>query len=205
MENERPLNTSNSAGGSLYRWVRLASLNIRRAGSVARFLEDGRVLVRGCTYYDADNRKVFAPPEVWDPATDTWSVDLHFDKVYGKSLSQPNYSQPPVYGRKFATLTPLEEGRVLMTGGYADGYGCGPFEVSGSSDNTAVVVDTSTGNQTPAGTLCVPRHLHAAIRFPSGAVMLIGGEQGEHQSIKDVEVGLPGGVDLAGIAAPVRE
>jgi tetratricopeptide (TPR) repeat protein len=193
-----PSHTPDLHTPQVYLWFRLASLNFQRTGPVAELLNDGRVLVQGGTYTDyyAGNLEVNPPPEVWDPKTNVWSIAEELARTTGIKESRPDYTQKAKYGREYAALSTLEDGKILMTGGYTEGGCCGPFEIHGESDRTAVIIDPSSGSQTPAGTLCVARHCHAALRFPSGAIMLIGGAHDDNGAIDDVELGLPAGVKI---------
>src|SRR5436190_7695338 len=70
-------------------------------------------------------------------------------------------------GRNFHTATRLEDGRVLIAGGY---------NTQDGTLDSAELYDSDKGSFTPAGgPLTVPRELYTATRLPDGRVLLVGG------------------------------
>ncbi len=102
--------------------------------NISASLADGRVLV------------VRGGAEIFDPATDTWSVT----------------GSPRGSANSTATLTRLDDGRMLL--------------VKYSSSNPAEIYDPATGtwSDTGAGT-GVSRSYHTASLLPGGKVMVMGG------------------------------
>ena len=176
-----------------FRWVRLKPLKYKRHSAVAKVLKNGRVLVQGGTYevFLPKNRDVFPPAEVWDPKTGAWSGGRDLAKAVGVQKSRTDWSSKKAYGRTSPTLTPLPDGRILVTGGKEPGYSVGPYEEDPDPYDTAFIVDPRTGRRTPAGKLCKARWKHTVALFPDGSVMLIGGANNFGHAINDVELGLP--------------
>lgn len=71
------------------------------------------------------------------------------------------------YGREAHTATELEDGRLLIVGGYDSTQ----FINQGATE----IYDPVTGQSDEAGTLEVPRQLHRAVRLEDGRVLVAGG------------------------------
>lgn len=80
-------------------WSPAASMHVRRYEHTATLLKDGRVLVTGGWGECARDCHALASTELYDPATDTWTL--------GPPLPQPEYRHAAVR---------LQDGRVLVTG-----------------------------------------------------------------------------------------
>jgi tetratricopeptide (TPR) repeat protein len=175
-----------------FRWVRLAPLQHKRLGAVATVLKDARVLIQGGHYtdYDRGNKSVYPPDEVWDPRTNTWNPSEAPQKYFDAKEREIDWNTK-AYGRPSPTLTPLGDGRILVTGGKEPGYAAAGWEVDPEPYADAFIVEKGSKKKIPAGTLCVPRWIHAAALLPDGSVMLIGGADNVCAAIADVEIGLP--------------
>jgi len=69
--------------------------------------------------------------------------------------------------RAFHTITKLQNGKVLLTGGDADG--------SGTPINSAEIYDPATGMFSPTGNMNAARDSHTATLLPNGKVLIAGG------------------------------
>jgi N-acetylneuraminic acid mutarotase len=119
-------------------------------------LLDGRVLVAGgMTLEDMPTNTFTASVEIYDPASNTWSVT--------SSLSQPRYTY---------SLELLPNGQVLAVGGARD------WECCWNADSfvPAIEVYNPVTNQwRTVANLPQPRAHAAAVRLPDGRVWLSGG------------------------------
>jgi hypothetical protein len=128
-------------------WSATGSLKGARSLHTATLLPDGRVLVAGgagitCTY-----SCVIATAELYDPATGAWSSTA--------SMSTP---------RQGHTATLLQNGKVLVVGGYGTDYLA-----------SAELYDPATGTWSTTGSLPQQRIGHAATRLLDGRVLVVGG------------------------------
>ena len=148
-------------------------------------LNDGRVMALGSV-------DPYAHAEVYDPATDIWTVVTSLDQFdhreYAIQLSdgrllaigQRSLIYDPAtdvwtpvanmaQARIGATLTLLSDGRVLIAGGeHPDGIQQGQF-------STTEIFDPATNLWTPGPGLSEPRSFHSATLLPDGRVMFAGG------------------------------
>lgn len=136
-------------------------MSTERHGHTATRLPNGTVLVVGGTNQDG---AAFA--EVYDPATNAWSV-------------VPN---GPAEVRSLHTATLLPNGKLLIVGGQI-AAGTGSAEVLA----TTVLYDPTTGSWTRAASMKSPRENHAAILLADGRVLVIGGDSGS-QALSTAEL-----------------
>jgi hypothetical protein len=130
------------------------SMSLYLHGHTATLLRDGRVLVAGgASGCSASVAACIAlgskSTELYDPAT-------------GKFAKTGSMS----WGRILPTATLLNDGRVLIAGGFTNATG--PY-------NTAEVYDPSTGRFSDVGSMGAPRGYHTATLLTSGPVLIAGG------------------------------
>jgi hypothetical protein len=106
-------------------------------------LADGRVLVAGGCWFDegGDCSNLVAPAEMFDPRSETWSAAGSIDEWL-----------------LYSGLTPLEDGRVLLTGYYS-----------------TRIYDPATNTWRRIPDPAYDRWEHETVGLPDGRVMLIGG------------------------------
>ena len=75
-----------------------------------------------------------------------------------------NLAGPIAVARSYVTAVPLNDGRVLVCGGY-----------NGDGVNTAEIFDPKLNLFVPTGSLNVRRYAHAATTLPDGKVLVTGG------------------------------
>ena len=134
------------------------SMATERASHTATMLADGRVLITGgaaSTASDAGSLSQ-ASAELYDPKTGTFS---------------PTGSMS--VARTFQEATLLADGRVLVTGGSADGWG-----YDGHYYAEAEIYDPKTGTFTATGPMADTLVSHTATLLPDGRVLIAGGYDG---------------------------
>jgi N-acetylneuraminic acid mutarotase len=139
-------------------WTEAASMSTGRFQPTMTALPDGRVLVAGGSgdIETPDGVRAAVPlasAEVYDPANDSWT-------------DVPSMSVP----RALATATPIENGKVLVAGGYDDATG----ELS-----SAELYDPSTDRWSKTGSLAEARDAATATALPNGEVLVAGGDSGD--------------------------
>jgi hypothetical protein len=130
-------------------FVATGSMVIARESQQATLLKDGRVLITGGAIPDGIGWDAFAGTDVYDPATGTFTVG-------------PNMNS----ARLWQTATLLQNGKVLITGGYTGG---------GAATNSAELFDPIAGTFQPTGNMIVARNRHTATLLPNGKVLIAGG------------------------------
>jgi subtilisin-like proprotein convertase family protein len=113
-------------------------------------LQSGKVLVTGGSYFINSNLFVLSSAELYDPATGTFAST--------GSMSA---------GRDAHTETLLPSGKVLVTGGAADG--------SYLPTDTTELYDPETGGFSPTGSMNSARYGHTATLLPNGKVLIVAG------------------------------
>ena len=114
-------------------------------------LRNDKVLIAGGS--SGTDWKRLASAELYDPAT-------------GKFQATGSMSLP----RVSFTMCALDDGRILVTGGSVAGrYPNAQLTAS------AETYDPITGKFTPAASMRVPRHKHAAVLLDNGRVLIVGG------------------------------
>ncbi len=136
-------------------WTSAMPMVFPRYEFEAALMPDGRVLAVGGMY---DNGVRFTS-ELFDPATDTWSPAPSADLSYaGASRGATEF-----------TLTSLEDGRVLLTGGYWD-------VITGvKTKDIAMTLSPTTLTWTVEASLSQPRRVHTATKLGDGRVLVAGG------------------------------
>lgn len=137
-------------------FVRVGDLLQGRDMGMAATLPDGRVLVTGGVGLDDEgNGTYLAASELFDPQTDTF--------VPTGTMGRGRDGN--------ATITPLLDGRVLVTGGIGR-----DAEGNNVALSSAEVYDPATGAFTPtANDMATVRFFHAASRLADGRVLVVGG------------------------------
>jgi hypothetical protein len=130
------------------------SMGTARFGHTATLLPSGKVLITGGFTSAEVNQQAasLASTEVYDPATGTFS---------------PAGDMAVARGGHAATL--LQDGRLLITGGYA---AAGPSTTVASS---AELYQPSTGVFASAGKMTASREEHTATLLTNGQVLIAGG------------------------------
>ena len=131
------------------RFAQVGRLQIPRTLPATVVLDDGRVLIIG------GGHDTSSPPpsdrfqaEIYDPATRTTRL-----------------TASTIHPRAWGTATLLDDGRVLVTGGEAQGFAVA----------TAEIFDPATEEFIEAVNMQRPRSGHAAVLLDDGRVLLIGG------------------------------
>jgi hypothetical protein len=133
------------------RFEAAGSLITARCDAEAVLLRNGKVFIAGGSSGTDWNRQASA--ELYDPATGKFQAT--------GSMSLPRIS---------FTMCTLLDGRVLVTGGSVAGrYPNAQLTAS------AETYDPTTGKFTPAGSMRIPRHKHAAVLLDNGRVLIVGG------------------------------
>ena len=167
-------------------WRTTAPMHADRTFHAAARLGDGRVLVAGGFFWDDQGEIQYVlSTEVFDPATETWSVVGDLPEAMelpgltpladGRALLTGNrkalYFDPATdtwalgrnlaYSRRYHAAVPMADGRVLLIGG-ADTLRVTDFNPITSRESSVTSLDTL-------------RILPAAAVLPSGLVLVSGG------------------------------
>lgn len=136
------------------RFVRTGDMTIARVNHVATLLKDGRVLITGG--HSADVIKLIdygylSSAEIYDSKTGKFA-----------KISDMNEK------RTHHTATLLQDGRVLIAGGFPSG-------IKGCKLASAEIYDPKTNTFTKTGDMNLGRDNHAAILLKNGKVLIVGG------------------------------
>jgi hypothetical protein len=133
-----------------------------RSGHAAAALPDGRLVLAAGALADGT---LIEDVEIYDHGPQTWTL------LEGLLAGQ---------GRRGARLTPLRDGRLLLSGGEG---------ADGELAPDAVVIDLSTEDGSiVAIPLAMPRLHHTATALPTGTVLLVGGEDAAGEPLSSVEI-----------------
>jgi len=126
-------------------WSLTGNMHFPRVNHTATLLPDGRVLVAGGdTSSNPPNFGLTDTAEIYDPATGVWSMT--------GSMST---------GRAWVAATRLQDGRVLIAGGWG----------SDGSLASAELYDPGTGAWTMTGSLAIARYGHTMTLLQDGRVL----------------------------------
>jgi N-acetylneuraminic acid mutarotase len=128
-------------------WRAAGSMTTGRANHVAIRLLNGKVLVAGGYTLEPSSTRL-ASAEVFDPATESWSVTV---------------------ARGGHTATALSNGKVVVVGGASGTFAAPNLHVS------AEVFDPATGAWSATGSVSVARGFHRAVALPNGQLLITGG------------------------------
>ena len=128
-------------------WRMTGGLRQMREKHSATLLPDGRVLVAGGRFSGMEEWEYRNSSELYDPIRGAWS--------YTGDLNA---------ARSHHTATLLLNGKVLVTGGYADGW---------ERLNSAELYDPATGVWSSTGSMLASHFDHQAIRLLDGRVLVL--------------------------------
>jgi hypothetical protein len=153
------------------------SMSVARQGHTATLLDDGTVLVVGG--YSTAGGGLTATAEIYNPTTGTWQ------RTAGNLVA----------ARQAHTATRLNNGRVLIAGGYG---------ASGALAS-AEIYDPATGTFSSTGNLRQARFLHRSVLLANSRVLLTGG--GNFDSLASAELydSVTGTFSLTGSMAAARQ
>ncbi len=155
--------------------VAALAMTTPRANAAAIRLQDGRVLICGGTA-TGQVGGVLSSAELYDPATQSFTPT--------GSMTVPRAGQ---------TITMLQDGRVLLTGGVQNaGYR--------SQLASAEIYDPATGTFSATGSMSTPREGHTATMLRDGTVLIVGGSDNGIHTLGTAEIFFPasGSFNLTG-------
>lgn len=144
-----------------------------REGHAMVQLQDGRVMVVGGKVPGPSGTRSV---EIYDPTTNRWTAGA----ALNCQASIPDCSNPasPFVGRYLHTATLLNNGSVLVVGGYNNGV-----------FTTSELWNPATNTWTPAADLNAGRTRHTATRLSDGRVLIAGGwDESSSQRVAPVEI-----------------
>jgi N-acetylneuraminic acid mutarotase len=140
-------------------WSVSGLLHTARMEFAASPLAGGGVLVAGGLLITrSQGGRALRSAETWDPRTGRWSEIAPLASV-----------------RMGAAAVTLEDGRVLVVGGFPSWGADRPLE-------TAEIYDPATGRWRDAGSLTAPRTAFTLVPLRGGGALVVGGQSGEDQA-----------------------
>jgi N-acetylneuraminic acid mutarotase len=151
-------------------WSAASNLSVARLYHSATLLPNGKVLVAGgSNVLSGGTGTVVGAEQLYDPGTNTWST--------AASMLTP---------RALHTATLLNNGKVLVAGGYGSAYFV-----------NAELYDPMTNSWAVTGSMTSPRSLHTATLLPDGRVLVAGGRGSTTLYVANAEVFTPVGNNWA--------
>jgi hypothetical protein len=143
------------------------NMETTRSGHTATLLNNGKVLVAGGDPPPTLGGSFHATAELFDPATGTFTPTGNMETQHRDQVS----------GRAGHTATLLQNGKVLVVGGYEFFvFTIGPAErIYRASIQTAELFDPTSGTFTPTGSMETPRWAHTTTLLNDGTVLVTGG------------------------------
>jgi tetratricopeptide (TPR) repeat protein len=178
-----------------FRWLKVRDLHEPRATPKCTLLADGRVRVEGGQYFDLTTHRVRrASTEVYSPDEDTWTQGDVAGPAAAKSVAATKLRSEKRLARDQPTVTRLTAGTLVSGGSHTSGSMDG--EERTHSFNEVEWVDPATGKVHDAGKLPTATHRHGVVELACGAVLVIGGDEGDDSGSRAVQLGVPHGLDL---------
>ncbi|WP_437302345.1 kelch repeat-containing protein [Sorangium sp. So ce388] len=143
-------------------WSPVGSMLTARGRHTATLLNDGRVLLAGGSYHHDDVDEKLASAELFDPVSGAWS---------------PVRSMLAARAEHTATL--LDDGRVLVAGGYTQG---------GEKVASAELFDPASGTWLALDPMLIPHAQHTATLLKDGRVLVAGGNTRAQEAPESAEV-----------------
>jgi hypothetical protein len=134
-------------------WSFTDSMTDPRRGHRASVLGDGRVLVSGGRFFNGNFYEYLSSAEIYNPETESWTI------TGSMSIT-----------RHYHTSTLLQDGRVLVAGGYYRDFNGNFYHL-----NSAEIYDPQTGQWSLTGSMAATRGGHTATLLEDGRVMVAGG------------------------------
>ena len=150
----------------------------RRGSHTATLLPNGKVLITGGFTEYVTNRTL-SSAEIYDPATGSF-----------RAIGSMNVK------RTWHTATPLNDGRVLIVGGFDN-----EVPVYGTFLNSAEVFDPNTETFALVGGMAIPRIWFAATKLADGKVLIAGGSDGYGRWTGAAEVFNPNTLSFASVGS----
>lgn len=187
----------------------VGSMNVARGHHAAALLPDGRVLIVGGDPFDSNPNRV-PTAELFDPATETFTVSAGLpgdDWEHAITLKNGKVLLTCAHGTKnaalydptldafiptgsmssehwnSATATLLDDGRVLIAGGWAEDANLNINRIAATD-----LYDPDTGLFTAGPMMNDSRYGHIAFRTPDGNVLIAGGQSNAGVNLDRFEV-----------------